>query len=346
MPAVVFARSYRNMTTGARIGESVKVRRQFLVATCALFIGSLANAQQKPPVVAYLGTGFEQSGAIFLEAFREEMRGNGMLEGRDYTLEVRWAENHYERFPALAVEVVRGGPAVIVVATIASARAAHQATRSIPIVMTGLNDPVGAGLVASLARPNGNITGLSSMAEDVTDKLIEILHTGVPQAKSVAVLFNPANPSNQTLLDRIRTVAPASGMMIQPVEFVNADDMGALFVAIMRQNPDALMILPDSALHDRRPQISALALTYRLPTIAQLPEYAEAGALMGYGQSRREAYRRTAKYVKKILDGAKPGDLPVEQPTKVELVINLKTARSLGLTIPQSLLLRADEVIQ
>ncbi|HYL79193.1 MAG TPA: ABC transporter substrate-binding protein, partial [Candidatus Acidoferrum sp.] len=164
------------------------------MAAWTLLLASPAHARKKPPVVAYIGTGRQQSTAIFLDAFKEGMRDNGLLEGRDYSLEVRWAEDHYERFPALAAELVRGKPAVIIVATIASARAAQQATRSIPIVMTGLNDPVGEGLVASLARPGGNITGLSSMAEDVTDKLMEILHTAVPKAKSVAVLFNPANP--------------------------------------------------------------------------------------------------------------------------------------------------------
>jgi len=343
---VVVFLPWQKAASARRWGDSVTDRRNFLAATCALLLASSANAQKKPPVVAYLGTGSEQSGAIFLDAFKQGMQDGGLFEGRDYLFEAHWAKDHYERFPALAAEVVRDGPAVIVVATIASARAAYQASRSIPIVMTGLNDPVGVGLVASLARPGGNITGLSSMAEDVTDKLVEILHAAVPQAKLVAVLFNPANPSNWTLLDRMRTGAPASGMAIRPVEFSSEDDLDALFVAMVRQGPDALMISADSALHDQRPKISTLALRYRLPTIAQLPEYAEAGALIGYGQSRREAYRRAANYVKKILYGAKPGDLPVEQPTRFQLVLNLKTAKALGITIPQSLLLRADEVIQ
>ena len=321
-------------------------RRSFLVAACVVLAQSPARAQKKPPRVAFLGSGREPSTAIFLDAFKQGMRDNGMLEGRDYGLELRWAEGHYERFPALAAELVGGNPAVIIVATIASARAAQQATRSIPIVMTGLNDPVGVGLVASLARPGGNITGLSSMAEDVNDKLVEILHTAIPRAKSIAVLLNPANPSNRTSLDRTRPVAAALGMTVWPVEFTNPDDLDALFAGLMRQPPDALMISADSALHDQRERISALALRHRLATIAQLPEYAEAGALMGYGQSRREAYRRTANYVKKILDGAKPADLPVEQPTRLQLIVNLNTAKALGLMIPQSLLLRADEVIQ
>lgn len=321
-------------------------RRSFLTAAWVLLLASPAHAQKRPSVVAYIGTGRPQSTAIFLDAFKQGMRDSGLVEGRDYVLEVRWAEDHYERFPALAAELVTGKPAAIIVATIASAQAAQQATRSIPIVMTGLNDPVGAGLVASLAQPGGNITGLSSMAEDVTDKLMEILHTAVPQAKSVAVLFNPANPSNLTLLERTRTVAATLGMTIRPVAFVNADDVDAVFTTLARQPPDALMISADSALHNQRDRISALALRYRLPTIAQLPEYTEAGALMGYGQSRREAYRRTANYVKKILDGAKPSDLPVEQPTRMEFIVNLKTAKALGLTIPQTVLLRADELIQ
>ena len=274
------------------------------------------------------------------------MRDGGLLQGRDYLLETRWAEGHYDRFPALAAELVRGNPAVIVVATIASARAAQQATRSIPIVMTGLNDPVGVGLVASLARPGGNITGLSSMAEDVTDKLLELLRTAVPQVRSVAILFNPANPSNGPFVSRIRKIATSMGLAVRPVEVANVNDLDALFIALLKQPPDALIISPDSALHDQREHISALALRDRIPTIAQLPEYTEAGALLGYGQSRREAYGRTAKYVKRILAGAKPGDLPIEQPTRISLIVNLKTARALGLTVPQSLLLRADKVIE
>ena len=321
-------------------------RRTFIVIASALLSGPTVRAQKKLPVVAFLGTGREQSNVIFLDAFKQGMRDNGMFEGRDYLLEVQWAENRYERFPALAAELVRTRPAVIIVSTIASARAVNQATRSIPIVMTGLNDPVGVGLIASLARPGGNITGLSSMAEDVTEKLVEILHAAVPQAKSIAVLFNPANPSNGVLLDRMRNVAGASGIAVRPVEFAGADGLDALFLALARQPPDALVISADSALHDQRDRISALALRYRLPTIAQLPEYTEAGALMGYGQSRREAYRRTANYVRKILEGAKPGDLPVEQPTRMEFVVNLKTAKALGLTIPPPLLLRADAVIE
>lgn len=321
-------------------------RRSFLLAVCAMVSWSPAHAQKKPPVVAYLGSSTLAPTAIFLDAFKQGMRDSGLVEDRDYTLEFRWAQDHYERFPALAAELVRGKPAVIVVQTIASARAAQQATPSIPIVMAGLTDPVGMGLVASLARPGGNITGLSSMAEDIADKLIEILHTAVPQAKSIAVLYNPANPSNLTFLDRMRTAAVALGTTVRPVEFANADNLEALLIAVMRQPPDALMISADSALHGQRDRISALALRYRLPTIAQLPEYTEAGALLGYGQSRREAHRRTAGYVAKILNGAMPGDLPVEQPTRMVFIVNLKTAKALGLTIPPSLLLRADVVIQ
>jgi putative ABC transport system substrate-binding protein len=321
-------------------------RRPFIASILVLLALAPASAQKTPPVVAYIGSGRERSTTVFLDSFKQGMRDAGLLEGRDYLLETRWADGDYDRFPALVAELVRASPAVIVVATIASARAAQHATRLIPIVMTGLNDPVGMGLVLSLARPGGNITGLSSNAEDVTDKIVELLRAAVPQAKSVAVLLNTANPSNRAFASRAREIASSLGLTIRLVEMTNVSDLDGLFTALLKHSPDALIISPDSALHDQRELISALALRHRLPTIAQLPEYAEAGALMGYGQSRREAYERTARYVHRILHGAKPQDLPVEQPTRLILAVNLKTARALGLTIPQSLLLRAERVVE
>ena len=211
--------------------------------------------------------------------------------------------------------------------------------------MVAINDPVGAGLIASLSRPGGNTTGSANMVEDVTPKLLEILHSAIP-ATDIAVLFNPANPGNRTLFERTRAVAGGFGITVRPVEFTDADALDSNFTALMRQPPGALLVVADSAIFNQRDRIVALALRHRLPTMTHFPEFAAAGALIGYGPSRRALFRRSAIYVKKILAGAKPADLPVEQPTKFELVINLKTAKALGITIPQSLLLRADEVIE
>jgi ABC-type uncharacterized transport system substrate-binding protein len=323
------------------------LRRTFLAAVLALLVAALsANAQKKTARIAYMGNARPESGALFLNAFKEGLRDNGLIEGRDYTLDVLWAEGHYERFTAFAVELVQRNPDVIIATTAAAARAAQQVTRTIPIVLGSTNDPVAAGLVASLARPGGNTTGISNAAEDVTPKLVEIVRVLIPKAKVIAVLSNRSNPSNLPLLDYTRTSAAGFGLTVRSIEMSDPDELDALFTTLARQPPDALLVLPDGALNDHRDQIAALALKLRLPTITHLPEATDAGALIGYGPSRRANYRRAASYVKKILDGAKPGDLPVEQSARIELSINLRTAKALGITVPQSLLLRADEVIR
>jgi putative ABC transport system substrate-binding protein len=324
-------------------------RRAFitLLGTAAAVAWPLrARAQQQAALVGFLVSGTADSFAIFVDAFKQGMRDNGMVEDRDYVLDLRFADGGYSRFPTFASEVAQRKPAVIVVTTISAARAAQRVSATIPIVMTGLIDPVGQGLIASLARPGGNTTGLANLAQDVMPKLVEILRATFPAIKVIAVLFNPANPANRELSKAMPAQASSIGVTVRLVEFTAAGELDATFAGLAQEPPEALVVMSDAALYDLREPISALALRHRLPTIAYVPEFTDVGALMSYGPPRRAMYRRAADYVKKILTGAKPADLPVEQPTQVELSINLKTARALGITIPDTVLARADRVIE
>ena len=302
---------------------------------------------QAPPRIAWIWPGSAANSVDYLSAFNEGMRENGLVEGTHFMIEHRYGEGHYERFPALIDELLKHDPAVIMVVTIASVRAAQQATKTVPIVFVSTTDPLGSGLVTSLARPGGNTTGLSNQNEDLVTKYVELLHEALPRALRVAVLSNPANLSNPKMFKRVRDSAAGIGIAAREFEAVSPEALDTAFNAIAQHRPDVLLVLPDSVLGDRgRDRIAAFALKNRIPLVATSREAVAAGGLMSYGTKRRELYRRAATYVKKILAGAKPGDLPVEQPTKFELAINLRTAKALGLTIPQSILLRADEVIR
>jgi putative tryptophan/tyrosine transport system substrate-binding protein len=232
------------------------------------------------------------------------------------------------------------------VTTIAAARAAQRATSVIPIVMTTMNDPVGNGIVASLARPGGNTTGMATLNQDVAPKLVEFLHAVVPNATTAAVLFNPANPSNGVFLDSVRVQTAPLGIAVQDFAVNAPDELTTAFGKIAAQRPDALLIMPDAATLDLGGRIAALALQHRIPIVSTDSDLTGAGGLISYGVSRRESYRRSAYFVKKVLDGVKPADLPVEQPTRILLSVNLKTAKALGLTFPPTLLATADEVIE
>jgi len=312
--------------------------------------GQRGDSKVQPPErvrrIALLGSGAAPSSSIFVDALKQGLAENGLLEGQDYALDIRWADGEYGRFPALAAEVVKQNPSVILATTIAAVRAAQRASPMIPIVMTTINDPVGAGLVASLARPGGNTTGIANLSEDVTPKVLEILRVVVPEATTIATLLNPANPSNLAMLDKIRAYAATVGARIQSVELNTPGDLEAVFDDIVGQRPDALLVINDAAILDLRERIMALALHHRLPVASSFPEFTDAGALVGYGPPRLELYRRSAYYVKRILDGAKPADLPVEQPTRIELSVNLKTAKLLAIPLPDSLLARADRVVE
>jgi ABC-type uncharacterized transport system substrate-binding protein len=305
-----------------------------------------ARAQQKAAIIGFLVSGAPETSAPLVEAFKQGLRENGLVEGKDYVLELRWAEGHYQRFPAFARELVEHGAGVLVVSTIAAARAAQQATSTIPIVMASINDPVGYGLVASLARPGGNTTGLATLAQDVTPKLVEFLLAVLPKATTIAVLVNPLNPSNPVFLDNVRAQTTPLAIAIKDFALSGPDELNPTFIAIGAERPDALLIVPDAATLDLGARIAALALQHRIPIISIDADLTRSGGLISYGLSRRNNYRRSAYFVKKILDGVKPADLPVEQPTRIVLSVNLKTAQALGLAVPPSLLAIADEVIE
>ncbi len=235
---------------------------------------------------------------------------------------------------------------MILVSTIAAVRAAQQATRTVPIVMTGVNDPVGTGLVASLARPGGNTTGQSSQNEELTAKSVEFVREALPHARRIALLTNPANASLQKLSEQVRVAALKFGLETRVFEVATPAALDAAFVVIAKQQPDALLVLSDGMLNAEHQRISVFALKNRIAVFGGPADFAEAGSLLAYGPSGSELFRRSTTYVRKILAGAKPADLPIEQPIKFEMVINLKTAKALGLAIPKDLLLRADKVIE
>jgi putative ABC transport system substrate-binding protein len=269
----------------------------------------------------------------------------GYVEGQNIAIEARWAEGTYERLPGFAAEFVRLKVDAIV-AYGAAIQAAQQATGTIPIVMAVVIDPVGAGFVASLARPGGNITGLSSMAPDMVGKQLELLKEVVPKVSRVAFLGNPANRGNAAQMRQAQDTARGLSVQVQPLEARSPNEIDRAFAAITAERAGAVIVFADAVLLDHRGRIAELAARRRLPMVSVMVENVEAGGLMAYGPSIAERFRRAATYVAKILKGAKPADLPVEQPTKFELVVNLKTAKALGLTIPPSVLARADQIIE
>src|SRR5712691_2651157 len=281
-----------------------------------------------------------------LEAFRQGLRDLGYVEGQNLVLEYRYAEG-FERLPELAAEMVRLQVEVIVASGVPAIRAAQHTTRTIPIVMAGTADPVATGLVASLARPGGNTTGLSFLSAELPGKRLELLKEAVPQSARVAVLAKAAGPSESPRWLNLTGAARALGLHLHVVELRSAEELDTAFVAMTRAGADALIVVADQALMDHlRGRVADLTATHRLPAMYDWKMYVDAGGLMSYGPSLADTFRRAATYVDKILKGAKPADLPVEQPTKFELVINLKTAKALGLTIPPTLLFQADEVIR
>jgi putative ABC transport system substrate-binding protein len=281
----------------------------------------------------------------WLEAFRQGLRELGYVEGQNIAIESRWTEGKDDRLPGLAADLVRSKVDVIVAETGAATRAAQQATRTIPIVMSTVNDPVGSGLVASLARPGGNVTGLTIMSPDLVGKQLELLKEVVPKVSRVALLRHPDNPASAAQLREAQAAAQALGVRLQTLEARSPQEIDDAFAAMTRERAGALLIIPDTLFWSQRRQIVELAVKRRLPSMRIGESYAEAGGLMSYGPSYLDLERRAATFVDKILKGANPADLPVELPTKFELVINLKTAKAIGLTIPQPLLQRADQII-
>ncbi len=310
-----------------------------------------AEAQQatKVPRVGFL-SGISLSDPqlqLYLGAFRQRLHELGYVEGQSIEIHYRSAEGKYQWLPDLAAELVRLKVDVIVASGGAPVvQAAQHATTTIPIVMTSVGDPVAAGLVASLARPGGNITGLAIMSPELVGKHLELLREVVPKISRVAVLWNPANPGNASQLREAAVAALALGVWLQPLEARAPAAIDRAFTAMTKERVGALLVLADSMLIAHRERIADLAAKSRLPAVYGNRLHVEAGGLMAYGANFLDISRRVGSYVDRILKGAKPADLPVEQPTKFELVINMKTAKALGLTIPRSLLLRADQVIE
>ena len=325
-------------------------RREFItVIGAAVAAGPfLAQAQQpaKVPRIGFLGNSTAALESNLVGAFREGLRDLGYEEGRNIVIEYRWAEGVYGRFPVLIAELVALKVDAIVTAGTPASVAVKNATTTIPLVMVAVGDPVATGLVASLARPGGNITGLTSMSVEMEGKRLELLREVSPKISHIAVLWNAASPIQVIEEEEVRAAAQVLGMKMLTLGVRTREQIDEALAAIMRERPDALLVLADRLFLHHRTRIMDFAAQEHLPGVHAYRELVEAGGLMSYGPSYADMHRRAATYVDKILKGAKPGDLPVERPTKFELVVNLRAARALGLAIPPAVILRADELIE
>lgn len=307
----------------------------------------IGHAQQaeKPRRIGFLARGSEPAARPLINAFLEQLRGLGYTEGRTLVIEWRWAGGRDERLREMAVELARAGVEVIVAPGTAETRAAREATTAIPVVMVHVGDPVAAGFVSSLARPQGNITGLSFLFPELSVKQLELFREAVPGAKVIAVLWNPSNPSHPPALRALERAAPALGLKLRPMSGQEAGGIVQAFAVMSSEGIRAVLVLGEPAIFAQRAHLAELASKHRIASMFNLRQHVEAGGLMAYGVHFVDLFRRAAVYTDKLLKGAKPADLPVEQPTTFELVINTRTASALGLTVPPLLLLRA-EVIQ
>ena len=324
-------------------------RRSFLITAGALIAAPLVDAQQAAGItrIGFLANSQTALGHL-RDAFVQGLGDLGYVEGRNLVIEYRFAEGKLDQFPALAAELVALKVKVIVAPPTPAAEAAKQATKTIPIVFAGVGDPVGSGLVTSLARPGGNVTGLSSVGAELVGKRLEVLKQAVPGVDRVAVLWLPGALGERTDKDMLTgadVAARALGLQLQFVEARSADEFARAFSDMSSARAGALTVLPSNRFFREHRRLVELAAEKRLPAVYTSREFVDAGGLMSYGANQPDLFRRAATYVDKILKGTKPADLPVEQPTKFELVINLKPAKALGITIPQLLLGRADEVI-
>jgi putative tryptophan/tyrosine transport system substrate-binding protein len=307
-----------------------------------------AHAQQtgKPYSIGFFTAGSPGAGSPGLPAFVERLRQLGWIEGKTFAIEGRYAENRLDRLPELAAELVRLNVDVIVAAGTLAPLAAKHATATIPIVMASAGDPLGSGLVTSLARPDGNVTGLSLMSPDLSAKRLELIKRIVPDIARVAIIWNADNPYPALVFRQTEHAAGQLKIEIQSLEVRTPDDVNSALGAAVQEKANALITVEDPLTQACRKQIADFATKNRLPTVSGLRDYADSGGLLSYGPALADLYRRAADYVDKIRKGAKPSELPVEEPTKFELVINLKTARALGLTIPSDMLAIADAVIE
>jgi putative ABC transport system substrate-binding protein len=325
-------------------------RRELLIALGAgalAWAGAVrAQTPAKLPRIGLLSPYSPSDTALWHQAFRLGLRDLGWVEGKNISFEYRYAEGRSDRLPDLAADLVRLKVDIIVTSVSGDALAAQKATRAIPIVMVAASDPVASGLVESLARPGGNVTGLSGMTPELAGKRLELLKEMVPKLSRVAVLWNPQNPGSIPSWKELQPPARQLGIQLHSLELRSPDDFDKAFEDATRARTGALFIIADPVIITNLKRIAGLAAKSRLPSIFHLSEFADAGGLVAYGVDRDDMFRRAATFVDKILKGAKPGDLPIEQPTKFELVVNLKTAKALGITIPQSVRFRADRVIE
>jgi len=324
-------------------------RRAFIggVASTVVMISCVVTAQAgKTPRIGFLGNSTAALEANLIGPWREGLRDFGYVEGQNVAVEYRWAEGRYERFPALIAELLALKVDVIVTAGTPAAQAVKRATSTIPLVMIAVGDPVGTRLVSSLGRPGGNATGLVSIAPDLEGKRLQLLQEIVPNLAQVALLTNPTNPFHVGSEQQLRAAATAMHVKAESFAVRNESEFEAAFEAMLRQRPGAMIMLADRLFLHHRKRIVDFALKHRLPAVYAYQELVEAGGLMSFGPSYPGMHRRAAYFVDRILKGASPSELPMEQPSQFELMINVKTARALGLTIPPSLLLRADQVIE
>jgi putative ABC transport system substrate-binding protein len=326
------------------------LRRHVLALLAGALAAPLASFAQQPTKIPRIGFLHPAPPGgvpgMRLEDFRDALHKLGYVEGKNVQLEVRWGNGEFERLPALAAELVQLKVDVIVAAASPSVLAARKATSTIPIVMPVSSDPVGDGLVASLAHPGGNITGLSMMAPELGEKRLQLLRETFPDAsRAVAVLWNPAYAGMRARFEEAKVAAPKLGLTVRSVEVRDTRELEVAFEAVVREHPEAL-VLSDPFTLSQRARIVEFAAEHRLPAIYESSDFVDVGGLMSFGPNISSLYRGAAVYVDKILKGAKPGDLPIEQPTKFELVLNMKTAKALGISFPASVLLRADKLIE
>jgi putative ABC transport system substrate-binding protein len=324
-------------------------RREFLALVGSASAWPLtAQAQHRGKIarVGFMGNSTAALEANLIGPFREGLREHGYEEGRDVEIVFRWAEGSYERFPALVDELIAADVDVIVTAGTPAVLAVKKATSTVPVVMAAVGDPVGSGIVPNLARPGGNITGLSGLAPDLEGKRLELLRELVPHLGHVAFFLNPANDFHTASMRQALAAAKALNIELQPCEVSKSEDLDGAFASIVKEKSDGLLILADRVFLHNRQRMMDFATEHRLPSVNAYREMVEAGGLTSYGPSYEEMHRRAADYVDRILKGARPGDLPIEQPTKFTLIVNLKAAKALGLALSPTLVARADEVIE
>jgi putative tryptophan/tyrosine transport system substrate-binding protein len=323
-------------------------RREFIT-----FLGSVAaawplaaSAQSKIPRIGFMGNSTAALEANLVDAFREGLREHGYEEGRNIVIEYRWADGKYDQFPALVAELIAAKVDAIVTAGTPAALAVKRATTTVPLVMVAVGDPVGTGLVSSLARPGDNLTGLSSIAPDLEGKRLQLLREVVPALSHVAMFINSLNPFHVSSMNQARAAAQAMGIKLQLHDIRKSEDLDDAFATIRKERPDALLILADRVFLHNRERMMDFTKEQRLPNVNAYKELVEVGGLMSYGPSYEDMHKRAAIYIDKILKGAKPADLPIEQPSKFTFIVNLKAAKALGVTVPSQLLGLADQLIE